>query len=184
MGGQLQVTKPGKEHCDSVDSLRSGYEARMAEEGNCCGCGAKARNLRFTCKVCNRGYCDDGSCFENRGALGCHCPGGIRRIDSRADAGSGDDEEDGSSSSGDSDEGDEEESGGSSMSDGEGEVEAVKGGEEESGGSSMSDGEGEVAAVKGGSSESDEKGKEDRGVVPRRQMRRLQKGAKKTRFCK
>ena len=161
MGGQLQVTKPGKEHCDSVDSLRSGYEARMAEEGNCCGCGAKARNLRFTCKVCNRGYCDDGSCFENRGALGCHCPDGIRPIGSRADAGSGDDEEDGSSS-GDSDEGD----------------------EEESGGSSMSDGEGEVAAVKGGSSESDEKGKEDRGVVPRRQMRRLQKGAKKTRFCK
>ena len=162
MGGQLQVTKPGKEQCDSVDSLRSAYEANMAEEGNCCGCGAKARNLRFTCKVCNRGYCDDGSCFENRGDLGCHCPGGIRPIDSRSDAGSGDDEEDGSSSSGDSDEDD----------------------EEESGGSSMSDGEGEVAAVKGGSSESDEKGKGDRGVVPRRQMRRLQKGAKKTRFCK
>ena len=84
MGGQL-------------DSLRSAYEARMAEEGNCCGCGAKARNLRFTCKVCDRGYCDDGSCFDHRGALGCHCLGGIRHFGSQADAGSGGDQEDGSS---------------------------------------------------------------------------------------
>ena len=67
-----KVTKPGKEQ-----RLRSDFEAAMAAKGMCCGCGAKARIPRLTCTVCDRGYCDDGSCFEQRGEFGCHCAGGI-----------------------------------------------------------------------------------------------------------
>ena len=187
MGGQLQVTKPGKEHCDSVDSLRSGYEARMAEEGNCCGCGAKARNLRFTCKVCNRGYCDDGSCFENRGDLGCHCPGGIRPFGSQAVAGSGGDQKDGSSggsgesssSSGDSD--DDSSSGGEAAEGkGDGTAEGQEPGEVDD--DSLSGGDSFVASGESASEGQDENGSaeesegEEEGGAKVKRVKRASKG--------
>ena len=155
-GGRVggQVTKPGKEQ-----RLRSDFEATMAAKGMCCGCGAKPRIQRFTCKLCDRGYCDDGSCFEQRGEFGCHCAGGIIPMTKDSDRhGSGGGEEQGGGPRkltrlrrGGAGGGGEEEGGGAEGSDSDG------GGKEEGSGS---DSDGEEGSDSDGKEGSDSDGKE------------------------